>query len=174
MDPKKYSMRALAIALAIIFVLSGGIWYVRTDIKTRTNEIGQMRFDMQNREMSVAALARLQSDAEKAKRYLPYVEQMRTTREQLLGFSTDIGFLARQAGFSGTPKFKETVAPQAGDLLKTNFSLTLEGRSEAANLGTFFELVEKSAYIVRFESISVSRAAAAISVSMEGYVISFK
>ena len=174
MDPKKHSVRALAIALAIIFVLSGGIWYVRTDIKTRTNEIGQMRFDMQSRDMSVAALARLQSDAEKAKRYLPYVEQMRTTREQLLGFSTDIGFLARQAGFSGVPKFEEDGAPQTGDLLKTNFSLTLEGRGEVANLGTFFELVEKSAYIVRFESIGVSKAAAAISVSMEGYVISFK
>ena len=170
----KYSMRVLAIALFIILVLAGGIWYVRTDIKTRTNEISQMRFDIQSREMSVAALARLQSDAEKAKRYLPYVEQMRTTREQLLRFSTDIGFLARQAGFSGTPKFEEAGAPQVGDLLKTNFSLTLEGRGEIANLGTFFGLVEKSAYIVRFESISVSRTGTAISVFMEGYVISFK
>ncbi|OGM93369.1 hypothetical protein A2372_03220 [Candidatus Wolfebacteria bacterium RIFOXYB1_FULL_54_12] len=174
MDPKKHSLRALAVALAIVFALAGCIWYVRSDIEKRTGEISQMRFAMQDREMSVAALARLQSDAEKANRYLPYVEQMRTTREQLLGFSTDIWFLARQAGFSGTPKFEEAGAPIVGDLQKTNFSLMLEGRGENANLGTFFELVEKSPYIVRFESVNVSREGAVVNISTEGYVISFK
>lgn len=173
MDPKRNAIRVLAVALAIVFVLAGGILYVKGDIEDRTEAISQMRLDVQTRETSIAALARLQSDAEKARRYLPQIERLRTTREQLLGFSTDIGFLARQAGFSGTPKFEEAAASPEGDLQKTHFSLVLDGRNELADLGTFFELVEKSAYIVRFESINASREDTGMSVAMDGYVISF-
>lgn len=173
MEPKKNFVRTLGVALAIIILLLGGIWYVKADIDGRTDAIGVMRLDIRNRETSVATLARLQSDAEKARRYLPQMERLRTTREQLLGFSTDIGFLARQAGFSGTPKFKEATALPEGDLQKTNFSLALEGISSSSDIGTFFELVEKSSYFVRFESINTSRDDGVLRVTMDGYVISF-
>lgn len=173
MEPKKNFMRTLGIASIIITLLLGGIWYVTADIGGRTDAIGVMRLDMQKREASIAALAQLQSDAEKARRYLPQMERLRTTREQLLGFSTDIGFLARQAGFSGTPKFKEATASSAGDLQKTSFSLALEGSSSSSNMSTFLELVERSPYFVRFESINTSWDDGVLRATMDGYVISF-
>ena len=166
-------MRTLAIALTIVVALVGSIWYVKADIERRTDDISAMRLAMQNRGASVASLARLQSDAEKAKQYLPQIEQMRTTRDQLLGFSTAIGFLAHQAGFSGTPKFQEAANVSAGGLQKTKFSLSLEGHAGLADLGTFLGLVEKSSYFVRFESVNTSQDGDVLRAVMEGYVISF-
>lgn len=161
------------IALAIIAALAGGIWYVQADIESRTNDISSMRLAMQNRGASIASLARLQSDAEKAKQYLPQIEQMRTTRDQLLGFSTDIGFLAHQAGFSGSPKFQEAAGSSVGGLQKTKFSLSLEGHIGSSDLSTFLGLVEKSTYFVRFDSINSSQDGDLLHVAMEGSVISF-
>lgn len=173
MELQKNVIRISAVALAIIVLLVGGIWYVKTDIEKRADAITRMRSDMRNRETSLASLARLQSDAGKASRYLPQLEQLRTTREQLLEFSTDIGFLAKQAGFSGAPKFKEAATAPTGDLQKTSFSLTLEGKKELSDLGLFFESVEKSSYFVHFEPINVLQEGDTLRVTTEGYVISF-
>lgn len=173
MEPKKNFMRTLAIVLAIITILIGGIWYVKTDIDKKIAVISEARKNLQLRERSLSELAALQSDAEKATLYLPQINKLLTSKDQLFGFSTDISFIAQQAGFSGAPKFKEESAPPVGNLQKTSFSLTLEGRKNLSDLGTFFSSVEKSNYFVRFSTMDISQDESVLRASMDGHVISF-
>lgn len=173
MEPKKNFIRTLIIACVIVAVLGGVIWYVVIDIGKDSLAIDQLRTEIQNKEYALSALASLQRDAEAARQYLPQLGRMLTTKEQLLSFSADMHFLAQQAGFSGTPKFKEETAPQSGELRKTNFSLSLEGERSLDNLGTFLSLVERSNYFVRFKSIDVVRDGELLKVAMDGYVVSF-
>lgn len=173
MDPKRNLIRTLSIACVIAVVLGGAIWYVTTDIDKKFLVIRQIRTEIRSKEHALSALASLQRDAEKANQYLPQVDRMFTTKEQLLSFSTDMNFLAQQAGFSGSPKFKEETAPQKGDLHKANFTLSLEGVKDINDLGKFFALVEKSKYYVKFATIDVTRDGATLRASLGGYVVSF-
>lgn len=173
MDPKRNFIRTLGIACAIVVVLGGAIWYVKSDIDKKFLTIGQTRAEIQVKEQALSALASLQGDSEKAAQYLPQLDRMFTTKEQLLSFSTDIEFLAQQAGFSGSPKFKEETAPQTGELRKTNFTLSLEGARNISDLGKFFSLVEQSKYYVKFGSIDVTRDGVTLRANVDGYVVSF-
>ena len=173
MNPKRIFIRTLGIGVGISLVLIGGVWYVKADIDARSAAIIQSRANIQNREDSLDALTALQRESEKAKGYAAQIDALLTSKEQLLGFSSDIGLLVQQAGFSGSPKFKEETAPTAGDLQKTNFSLTLEGQKKLSDLGAFLASVEKSNYFVRFTRIDTSRDDAILRVALEGYVIAF-
>lgn len=173
MEPKRNFIRTLSISGVIIVVLIGGVWYMKSRIDEKFLVIEQKQVSVRANEKSLATLAMLQGNAEKAKQYLPQIDRMLTTRDQLLSFSTDISFLAQQAGFAGSPKFKEETAPQTGDLRKTNFSLSLEGVKNVDGLGNFFRLVEQSKYYVRFDTIDVTREGGNLRATLNGYVISF-
>lgn len=173
MDPKKNFIRTLGIACAIVVVLGGAIWYAKGDVEERILLVEQARAEIRNKEQSISILSVLQGDSEKARQFLPQIEQKLTSKDQLLGFSSDIAFLARQAGFSGAPKFREDTAPQAGVLQKTNFSLALEGTNGLDAVGSFFRSVERSNYFVHFTSIDVARDGALLRIQTEGYVVSF-
>jgi hypothetical protein len=174
MDPKKNFIKTLWIALGIIVILFGAIWYVKADIDGKFLAIQQLRAELQPKESSLGELAKMQSDAEKARQYAPQLDQLFTTKYQLLLFSADIGFLAKQAGFEGIPRFKEEVAAPATDLQKTNFSLLLEGPKNFDDLTNFFRMVEKSKYFVRFNGLNISQEGALLRVGADGYVISFQ
>jgi hypothetical protein len=173
MEPKKNFIKTLGIALGIIVVLLGAIWYVKGAIDEKLLVVQQLRAEMQTQGISLSGLAKLQGDAEKAKQYIPQLDRLFTNKDQLLGFSSDISFLAKQAGFSGAPQFKEESAPTSIDLQKNNFSLLLEGPKTFQNLSAFFDSVEKSKYFVRFASIDVLREGDVLRVSTSGYVLSF-
>lgn len=173
MEPKRNFIRTLIIACGIAIVLGGAIWYTANDVAEKSLAIKQVRAEIQNKEYSLGALASLQGDADAARQYLPQLNRMLTTKEQLLSFSADMQFLAQQAGFSGAPKFREETAPQAEELRKTRFSLSLEGTRSLEDLGAFLRLVEQSSYFVRFKSVDVVRDGALLKVSLEGAVISF-
>lgn len=173
MEPKKNFMRTLGIALGIIVVLLGAIWYVKADIDKKFLDVQQIRSEMQTKEISLSELATLQSDAEKAKQYIPQLDHLFTTKDQLLAFSTDIGFMSNQAGFSGSPQFKEETAPPSSDLQKTNFSLLIEGPKNFDDLSKFFGLVEQSKYFVRFTTLDVAREGNTLRLGANGYVLSF-
>lgn len=173
MEPKKNFIRMLIGTCAIVAVLGGVVWYIASDISEKSLAIGQVRSEIQNKEYALSALASLQKDAEVGRQYLPQLDRMLTTKEHLFSFSSNMQFLAQQAGFSGAPKFKEETAPQSGELHKTNFSLSLEGGKTLDDLSMFLGLVEQSSYFVRFDSIDVVRDGGLLRVAMSGYVISF-
>lgn len=173
MEPKKTFMKTLSIAFALVVVLGGGIWYAKADVEERIVLVEQARAEIRNKEQSISILSVLQGDSEKARQFLPQIEQKLTSKDQLLGFSSDIAFLARQVGFSGAPKFREDTAPQVGVFQKTNFSLALEGINDFDAVGSFFRSVERSNYFVHFTSIDVARDGALLRIQAEGYVVSF-
>ena len=173
MEPKRNFIRTLVVACTIIGVLCGGIWYTMTRIDTKFLSIQSARTEIQSKEQALSALALLQGDAEKAQQYLPQIDRKLTSKEQLLAFSTDIKFLAEQAGFNGSPRFKEETGPQSGDLRKTSFELSLEGSHTLNDLAQFFTLVERSNYFVKFASLDIIRGENALRAVMSGYVISF-
>ncbi|KKU76661.1 MAG: hypothetical protein UY00_C0005G0011 [Candidatus Wolfebacteria bacterium GW2011_GWA1_47_6] len=157
MEPKRNFIRTLVVACTIIGVLCGGIWYTMTRIDTKFLSIQSARTEIQS----------------KAQQYLPQIDRKLTSKEQLLAFSTDINFLAEQAGFNGSPRFKEETGPQSGDLRKTSFELSLEGSHTLNDLAQFFTLVERSNYFVKFASLDIIRGENALRAVMSGYVISF-
>lgn len=173
MEPKKNFIRILGVSCGIVIVLGGILWYVKADIDKHLETTKTLRTDVTNIENALSALASLQGDAETANNYLAQIDRMLITKDQLLTFSTDISFLAQQAGFTGSPKFGEDTAPQTGELHKTNFSLFLEGDKGVGDLGNFLKLVEQSKYYVRFNSIDLVRDGAAMRVTLGGYVVSF-
>lgn len=173
MEPKKNFMRTLGIALGIIVVLLGAIWYVKSEIDRKFLAVGQIRSELQAKGISLSDLAKLQADAEKAKKYEPQLDRLFTTKEQLLSFSTDMSFLAKQSGFSGSPQFKDETTPSSADLQKTNFSLALEGARNFSDLATFLSAVEKSKYFVRFVTLDVSHEGDVFRATTNGYVLSF-
>lgn len=173
MEPKKNFIRTLGIALGIIVPLLGVIWYVKSDIDDKFLAVRQLQAQLQPREVSLSALAKLQNDAEKAKQYIPKIDQLFTTKDQLLSFSSDIGFIVKQAGFSGTPQFKEETTASAADMQKTNFALVMEGSKNFNDLANFFKSVEESKYFVRFKAINVSSENGTVRVGADGYVLSF-
>lgn len=173
MEPKRNFIRTLGVACAIVVVLGGVVWYAKADADKKYLAIQQTRTEIRSKAQSLSALASLQGDAEKAKQYTPQIDRMLTTREQLLSFSTDIGFLAQQTGFTGSPKFKEGAASPAGDLQKISFSLFLEGPKNIDDVGKFFKLIEQSKYYVRFGSIDVGRDGNNLRVTADGYVLAF-
>ncbi len=173
MEPKKNFIKTLGIALGLVVVLVGAIWYVKTDIDTKFLAVQQAQAEIQTKEISLTELAKLQSDEEKAKQYTPQLDHLITTKDQLLSFSTDIGFIVKQAGFSGAPQFKEEATSPATDLQKTSFSLLLEGPKDFSDLANFFKLVEQSKYFVRFSSLDVSREGSTLRLGSDGYVLSF-
>lgn len=174
MEPKKNFIRTLGIAFGIVVVLLGAIWYVKSDIDKKFLEVQRMRSEVQTKEISLSELASLQSDAEKAKQYIPQLDVLFTTKNQLLSFSSDIGFMVKQAGFTGMPQFKEESAPSSGSQQKTNFSLMIEGPQDFDSLANFFGLVEKSKYLVRFTTLNVSREGDILRLGADGYVLSFQ
>ena len=174
MEPKKTFIKTLGISLALIAVLFGGIWYVKSDIGNKIVLVEQARADIHSKEQALTALASLQKDSEQAKQYLPQIDQRLTSKDRLLGFSADVSFLAQQAGFSGTPKFREDTSAPVGDLQRTNFSLLLDGSKDLDAVGTFFRSVERSNYFVRFANMDVTRDGKTLRVQTDGYVISFQ
>lgn len=172
-EPKKNFIKTLGIALGIVVALLGAIRYVKSDIDTKFLAVQQAQVEIQAKEISLSDLAKLQSDAEKARRYTPQLDHLITTKDQLLAFSTDIGFVAKQAGFSGAPQFKEEGAPSTADLQKTSFSLLIEGQKNFGDLANFFKLVEQSKYFVHFTSLDVSHEGNTVRVGSDGYVLSF-
>lgn len=173
MDPKKNFTRTVGIAAGTIVVLLGAIWYVKSEIDRKFLIVGQIRSELQAKEVSLSDLAKLQGDAEKAKSYGPQLDRLFTTKDQLLSFSADMSFLAKQSGFSGSPQFRDETAPPSTDLQKTNFSLTLEGTKDFSDFATFLGAVEKSKYFVRLATLDVSHEGGVFRVTANGYVLSF-
>ncbi len=142
------------VGLGAAFIFSLVILWLAFDISKRTEAVQKIRQEIATRFKAVESLASLKKDEQRAKVERVFLEQALPIQDKLINFPKDVTSLAKKfkvdLGFS----FGKEVASTESSAGYIGFTMT--ARASFNNWLDFVESLEKSQYLISFDSFNLS------------------
>ncbi|OGY99148.1 MAG: hypothetical protein A3G64_02545 [Candidatus Liptonbacteria bacterium RIFCSPLOWO2_12_FULL_60_15] len=165
---RKWLLVQGAVIAGILLVTTGVLWYVRADIRARTEAIRAAQAARAFQLRAVNILATLRRERDEAKPFIPQLESFMPGRDKLISFPRDLERFSRARsvafgfGFGAeTPATEEA----AGTI---SFTLTASGPLNSVL--AFLEDLEKSPFIVRLDGLDLTKGGTEYSFASRGVV----
>lgn len=171
MNFKKRLLINIGIPLGICLLLITAVFFLGSDITNQTNKIEQLRGSLRYYIETTESLALLRRDSEKAKHYLPELESILPTRDQLVAFSGDLGIIAGQSKVEINSSLGQESPGSEKNLGSIDF--TVSGQGEFDNLLNFLTLLKNSRYSVKIKTLDFGRQEGNFKALLTGQVFSF-
>lgn len=153
-------------------LLAGLLAYLYFDIVDRSRNIINVKGDLRSRLIAINSLSLIRQEYETVKSYLPQVDKLLPSQDDLLNFPNDVGALAKNHGAEAAISFRSNPSPgtSSSTLQPTNFFLTAQGPLD----GIFATLNDLNAgrYIVKFVSFDFIRQGDGFRATLNGRVFS--
>lgn len=171
MSFKKHLLIFIGIPLGVCLILAIALFFLGPDIVKRTNQIKQLQKELSFRLQATESLALLRQDLERAQPYLPNLENILPTRDQLVGFSRDLGIIARQNQVDLNSSLGEESPRGSEGLGKINFTMTGQGSFD--NFINFFKSIKNSRYLIKFQGLDFVRQDSNFRTLLTGQIFLF-
>ncbi|MEK7496259.1 MAG: hypothetical protein AAB616_02230 [Patescibacteria group bacterium] len=171
MNFKKRLLINIGIPLGICSLLIAAVVFLGSDITNQINKIEQLQGNLRYYIEMTESLALLRQDSEKAKHYLPELESVLPTRDQLVAFSGDLGIIARQSKVEISSSLGQESPGSEKNLGSIDF--TVAGQGEFDNLLNFLTLLKNSRYFIKIKTLDFGRQDGNFKASLTGQVFSF-
>lgn len=154
---KKKFLTDLAIALAFIFAIAGGIFFFTYNIKKFTAKIIDTRQEFSRRTKSITRLAQLRSQFQnEAQPMLNVLYNVIPQRDALIDFAREMQAIAESEKLSFGFSFLGENAPGGDENLDSaSFTLNLMGDSTTA-IFNFLKKMQTFHYVIKIESFTMA------------------
>jgi len=154
-------------------LLAGVLFYLYTDVNRRSQSIISLRGDMRSRLIAINSLSVIRDEYEALKPYLPQVDRLLPSQDELLNFPKNVSDIARTHRVEASVNFRggaPAAATSTLSLRPIDFSLVAQGPLE----GLFATLndLEKSVYLIKFTSADLMRQEPHFRLTLSGQVFS--
>lgn len=153
---KKKLLLEIGIALGIIAVLAGGIFFFAGAISDYSDQIVSLRTRLANQASSLAALASLRADYNSVvKQDLQALNGAVPYKDQLINLTKEFQLLAAQNGLSSSFAFIGETPAAGGSFGTIRFKLEVSG--DFNKLPDFVAQLQHFTYLSTFDSFSITR-----------------
>lgn len=171
MNFKKRLLIIIGIPLGICLILIAALIFLGLDIAKQADQIKQLSRNLNYNIKMIESMALLRQDSEKAKYYLPELESILPTRDQLVVFPGDVNIIARQNKFDANTSLGRESSGAANELGKIDFIIS--GQGEFNNVLNFLKLLKNSRYFIKINTIDLGRQNNDFKTLLTGQVFSF-
>ncbi len=170
MNYKKKLLLAIAIPLAIIAILIGGIFIIGTRLDKAVAEANSLKSRFRYWVQAAESISSLRNDYRFAEPYLETVSHLLPERDELIGFPKEISDLgARNGVMVGVALGIESIDSVSG-LRQTDISMTVRG--DMAAVVAFLEAMEKGQYFIRLNDLDFVAEGGSYRIFLTGAVFS--
>ncbi len=168
---KNQLILAISIATGAIIVFGGLILFLNSDIKGKAKEMEYLQSTLGFRLQAADSLVILRKDYSKAQQYIPALDTILPTRDQLFRFPRELTNTAKEEEITLNINLgKET--------LKTETKLgtiefTMSGQGIFDNFINFLKNMETGRYSIKLDNLDITRQGENIRVLSRGKVFSF-
>ncbi|MDD5547867.1 MAG: type 4a pilus biogenesis protein PilO [Candidatus Pacebacteria bacterium] len=166
----KALMTAVLPYLGVIIVVVVLIFWLKGDIKDKTNKISLLKANFLTLSNSISSLSALRSEYELAKPHFSLLENILPSRDEVISFAKDTESYARKEqmgfGFSFGNETKSTVS-EPGTI---DFRMGIQ--ASYPSLISFLKDIEKSRYLVNFTNFEATKKGFDYDVTINGQVFS--
>lgn len=166
----KKELRWLWITIGIVAAFIVLTIWVRYDISRLADAVRRGREGQAERAAAATALKTLQADALRAKPYRSTLENILPTKDNLIQFPREIVALGKQSGVDVAVTFGSETASTEKTPGSIRFAMAVDGTYDA--IGVFLGAVERSRYIVAWDSIDVTDQKGRYRATIDGRVFS--
>lgn len=155
------SNRSVASAVvngAMLLTLLGAVIFLVRETQGRLERIASIRDDLRARSNAAESFSALRAEYEEIKPYLPVIDALIPSENQLLNFPRDISTLARQEGMDATAIFRGGSQAPPGEpsgLRSAEITVTTVGDFTA--LLSFLRRLDTSTYSITLDSLDFIR-----------------
>lgn len=158
-----------SIALAMVVILLGGVWYFGNTIKDISDSISTMRQELASRSHALNSLAALRSEYRtRAARNLNTMYAYVPTEEQLINLRQEFLVLTAKSNLGLSYTFISESPASAANFGSYNFRLDVTGDYD--RLTSFVTTLQNFRYLSNFQGYAISRAGDKSTLSVKGTV----
>ncbi len=166
----KKELRSVWITVSVVVALIVCIVFVGYDITRLANTVQQERKTQAEREAAARAIATLQDDALRAKQYRSTLENMLPTKDNLIQFPREVAALGKQYGTDVGVTFGSEIGSTEKAPGTIRFAMSVDGAYDA--IVAFMGAVERSRYIVTWDTVDVAEQKGRYHATIDGRVFS--
>ena len=155
MSFKKRLLIFIGIPSGVCLILAIALFFLGSGIVRHTDQIKKLRSDLDFRLQATESLALLRQDFAQAQTYLPNLESVLPNRNQLVGFSRDLGIIAKQNQIDLNSSLGGETPSGTKGLEEINFTMTGQGSFD--NFINFLKSVRNSRYLIKFQGLDFTR-----------------
>jgi hypothetical protein len=171
MDFKKQLILNVSITAGAAIVLGALIVFLSFDIGQKAKEISALQSSLNFKLQAVSSLVILRQDYSKAQQYIPTLDTILPTRDQLVSFPRDMANEAKEASVNLNTSLGEEIPKTQTQLGSIAFVMTGQGKYDS--FINFFKEAETGRYSVKFDSLDFTRQGEDFRALMKGKVFSF-
>ena len=168
---KKQLTLAISIAIGAIIVFGGLILFLNSDIKGKAKEMEYLQGTLGFRLQATDSLVALREDYSKAQQYIPALDTILPTRDQLLSFPRELTNTAKEEKITLNINLGEEVQKSKTKLGTIEF--TMSGQGIFDNFINFLKNMETGRYSIKLDNLDLTRQGENIRVLTKGKVFSF-
>jgi len=154
-----------AIALGIFMI------FLSSDISQKTKEISALQTNLELKLQAVGSLVILRQDYSKAQQYIPTLDTILPTRDQLVSFPRDMASEAKKININLNVNLGEETPKTETRLGSIAFMMTGQGKYD--QFVNFFKGAETGRYSVKFDTLDFTRQGEDFRALLKGKVFSF-
>jgi len=167
---KKRLLITIGIPLAVCLILVLALFFIGSNITKQAAQIEKLKGDLFNRQQLTQSLASLKQGSEQVQPYLTELENILPSQDQLLGFSRDIGIIAKQNKLNLNTTVGQEISESGDGLRQTDFTSTGQGTFD--NFINFLKGLENSRYFIKLNTFDLTGQDGDFKMSMKGQVFS--
>jgi Tfp pilus assembly protein PilO len=166
----KKELRGFWVTIGAVVILVAITTWVGFDLYQLALTVQQERQERAERVAAAHALATLQSDALRAQAYRSTLENILPTKDTLIQFPKEIVALGKEGGEDVGVTFRTETASTEKTPGSIQFAMTVDGSYD--EIAAFISRVERSRYIVAWDTIDVSEQKGRYRATIDGRVFS--
>jgi len=170
MNFKKRLLITIGIPLAICLILALALFFIGSNITNQTAQIEKLKGDLFNRQQLAQSLANLKQGTEQVQPYIAELENILPSQDQLLGFSRDIGIIAKQNKLNLNTTLGQQISQNGDGLRQTDFTSTAQGTFD--NFINFLKSLENGRYFIKLNTLDLTGQDGDFKMLMNGQVFS--
>lgn len=168
---KRQLILNVSITAGIAIVLGILIFFLSSDISQKTKEISALQTNLELKLQAVGSLVILRQDYSKAQQYIPTLDTILPTRDQLVSFPRDMINEAKKINVNLNVNLGEETLKTETQLGSIVFMMTGQGKYDGfVNL---FKNAETGRYSVKFDTLDFTRQGEDFRALLKGKVFSF-
>jgi hypothetical protein len=168
---KKKLILTISITAGIAAVLGAAIIFLSSDITQKTKEISSLQSNINFRIQASDLLVSLRQDYSNAQQYIPILDTILPTRDQLVSFPRDIANEAKEFGINLNASLGEETPKTQSQL--GNIAFTVTGQGGFNNFIDFLKKTETGRYSMRLDTLDFTRQGEEFRTLLKGKVFSF-
>lgn len=155
---RKNLLKQLSIAVLILAVLFGGLYFIKNHIKESVAQVMSSRQELKNRTATINTLSKLRSQyRDKGKAYLNVLSNIIPAKDKLINVSQDFQSIAQSSDLGFGFSFAGEKTPEDdSELGYIEFRLNVTGET-MDEISEFISNIENFQYLTVVDSVNIRR-----------------